>query len=433
MAEYSKRQSLRYDNFPFEKLRIGSRTKGCASSAYGDVHLSTFIENNNNLEDYEIIFPEMKSPSIAYYIDKDGNNLMNPSFYLHPIVHARWGEKDKDGNDIRTQSGKALDEFNIKFVNALNTQLSKLSPSDKAFIMGSKFVDATKHSEFIEPISKFSKYPDSHPTMARLENKEKSPSMAMSLWAQDITKRTEKADNKSTNKKKYANLGKTNDLKPNVANNDQNFMVPNTNTIIYTKIYNVIKPKNGNISDEQRKNKIIDYNLVKKFIHNTQGHPNASESMADLIIQPTVLGPSIRFLPAKSNEGNIQFRINDLKIGGYNSRTRSTGLTDDVVQVIDKNMELAKAELGFEDCDDEEDYQESLKKKEDNELIERKALLARLDIEIAKKRQREDNNNGFNSGDDSNESQYKKQKNDDYDQDYEYGIDNYVNSDDNVY
>src|SRR5277367_5788991 len=249
----SKRMQYTIDNFPFELLRVGNKEKNSKKSDFGSIHQFSKIETSkNNLEDYEIVLPLLSSNLISYYIDPHGNNVMNPSFYVHLVLHPNWSEIDPKTNFLSKKesgSGRRLEIFWDKYIAAWNRECLKLDDNDRCWMMGIQYENVNDKTVFISSICKHPKYPKKHINEGRL-NYDKSKTLSIALWTQDVTKRDPNADKK----KKYNNFNPSKSFYPlqqntqNSSSNDistsmlaptnDDFGVPGTNSVIYTKLYN---------------------------------------------------------------------------------------------------------------------------------------------------------------------------------------------------
>lgn len=337
-------------NFPFDKLRI-IPAKQLKESAFGDIHQPTKLEIIPGvLEDYEIEFPIMKSTSIIYWIDAKENNIMNPSLYVHPDVFSKWPEKNKTGLEI--------DKFLKDFKRCYANQLNKFTKDEKEHIMGEELANREEDTfKSIKDIANPQKFPKDHKISPNKIDDSKSTSFPVSIWTEDIVKREER-------RKKSP---QSNKFKKQYENDD--FMIPNTNTAIYTDFYNMVK-KN---SYDAIKNKVKDYDIIRKYIYSSQPRRNTNSSMCDLMIKIVVLNPFGLWKPKDNLKGVIQLKSCELHITGCNERKYNNSLSYEKISSINMEHQLLSEEYGFVQESDDEDEEEdklmksSIKRKRDGD------------------------------------------------------------------
>ncbi len=168
-----------YD-FPYDRLRVGTiKEKTARISDYKDAHQFTFVEEDGVLRQYTIDFYNpMHSSSISYYIDKDGNNIMNPGLYFNPDVHHQWSKLNDQGEPTRTKEGDAIENHLAKFKAAIERECRKLSDTERGQICGPKFMKLTEHTELIADIATHPLYAKNHPTKPGLPDETKSACQA---------------------------------------------------------------------------------------------------------------------------------------------------------------------------------------------------------------------------------------------------------------
>lgn len=401
------------DNFPFDKLRVGSmKEKTARISDYKDVHQSTFIEEDGAMRNYTIEFPELVSTSISYYIEKDGKNLLYPGLYLNPELHHLWSTKDKQGNPTKSPNGLKIEKFFEDFVIALQRELRLLNETERGQIMGSRFMKLNEHTELIADIAKHPLYDKKHQTKAGLPNETKSKTIPMVLWTQDETKK--KQNNNTNDKKKYANVFSSLNNNAQVDTSGEQAVkklkvhegsmvaryrqqqqqqqeqsakegsdvlkVPDTNLQIYTKIFDLTpeymrilkkikasnnKRKRSDLDDENEEvmEKLTDYRDVRRFIYSAQGHPNGTSNRAEMLSIPTVLGPSLHWEPQANGGGvpaTIRFTIDELIVLRCTEKRFQQGLSVDRFKALQAKSEMYDKTYGFEkvESDEEEQYEQ---------------------------------------------------------------------------
>src|ERR1700761_2233072 len=360
----SKRLTFTIENFPFDKLRVGNKKERSKKSDFNTVHQYTHVELTDNVfSEYQIDMPVMQSKSITYWIDAKGNNLRNPSFYVHPILHPLWSTLNEKGEVSKKTSttGLAIEAFWEKWREAVKRECLKLSEDDRIWMMGPNYENVTKDTIFIEPIALHPKYPEKHAKAGRRDT-DKSKGILMSLWKMNPSKKT------TESKKKYSKLASTmsqqlQQQKPQ--ENDGLIMVPDTDIGIISSIYDCIKKKNNSKNDD-RGEKAKTYYEIYKFIYNSEGHPNATSSNGDMRIKVSVLGPSINWA-INNTPGTAMHTINDMKITRFASSKNSQSISAEKIQEIDKEDEKADSEYGVlvnendnDDDSNDKDYNNSI-------------------------------------------------------------------------
>lgn len=372
----SKRTCYKIKDFPFDKLRVGgANKKGATLSEFNTVHQSTFIETTpGNLEEYAIEWPAMKSGAISYYIDPKQANIMNPSLYIHPILHPKWADLNEHGEVSHTTNEKGLqvEEFIAKYTAAINRECLKIPENDRIWMMGDCPLAETpdEKSVFIEPIANHPKYMATHPKAGR-RDVDKPKTIDMALWTQDKTKRKEgdkkKKFSKMNNNASYGGASFTasksarteaNDapVTDPVAEDDGDFMIPGTNTIIYTAVYDLTDEKKANTKNKQGEARFGEqakqYGEIKKYIYNPNGHPNASDKNSDIMSSFKTLGPSINWA-RNGKAGTCKWKVNELRVILFKERSRERILSGAELAELTDEARSAKADCGFDDDDNE--------------------------------------------------------------------------------
>ncbi len=366
-------------NFPFDKLRVGGAgKKDVHRSDFGTAHQKIKIETSpGNLEDFLIELPEIKSNAISYYIDPKGNNLNNPSFYLHPILHPLWATPNEKGeiSHKTTADGIATEEFFEKFAAAFNRECLKIPEDDRIWMMGegSLAEKADENTEFLAPIALHPKFPDNHPRVGR-RDLDKSKTLDLALWTQDTTKRTE-----VDKKKKYSNVksskynGPSFTAQNSVANattpeekKNDDFLVPDTNTIIFTGIYDLTSANKKKVGAAKAGEQIKDYDRVKKFIYNAQGHPNANDVNCDMTIIPTLLAPMVTW-DINGKPGALKLKASKIKINYYKQKDFNRAIPTNELAAIAASSKRKRAELGLSEESSEDDQNKEEKEEDEKE------------------------------------------------------------------
>lgn len=396
------RLSFTLDNFPFDRLRVGTMANRTAKkSDYGTVHQQTFVEENGENMNYEIEIPEFHSSSISYWLDKDGKNLLNPDFYLNPELHHEYSKLDEKGDPKKSPNGLAYETFELKFKAALGREIRKLSDTERGQIMGASFMQLGKDTQLIFDIA-------THPKNDKeLPDKTKSKTIPMALWTQDETKRN--LNNTQNNKRKYAHLKPSssmlnnttttstttiNDNKgsaqagkklklPNgsivtrIANEqkqqqeqqqqqqqgDDLIRVPDTNTVIYTPCYDMTtntmqsgRYTKKQISGEEPLPKCTKYEEIKPFVASSLGHFNGSGVRSDLLVMTKVLGPSLLWKPSDGGiPAKIRFTISEIVFVECSSTRNKRGLNVERMRAIQSRREELEKTYGFGNDDNNND------------------------------------------------------------------------------
>jgi hypothetical protein len=315
------------DNFPFDLLRVGGNDeKGYKPNDFGSAHQLTFVEVEPGIyKEYNIRRPPMLAPSITYWVNKKGDPK-KPNLYHHLPLYPKWGEKNSKGEVSRTtnKTGDKMMEFTVKFKNAIIRELKKLPDNDRRTIMGYKVANST---EWIDDIAQHPLYEEGH-KYANQPNTDKSPSIATAIWLQDTSK-NEKDDKKSGGKKKKSN--------------SDVLKIPDTQTIIFAKFFWSPNP----IPTEEEKEPLMEYSKIKRFIYNSENHPNASHVIADTVSSGQFLTPCILWKPKEGHIGKVQFKQSEIVFTVCNPRSYSRALTDERIQEINDERASALEEFGI--------------------------------------------------------------------------------------
>lgn len=367
----SKRVNFNIYNFPFDNLRINGKN-GLSRSDFNTIHQATKIETSPGvLEEYSITLPEMQSDAISYYIDASLRNIMNPTLYIHPIIHPKWSTLNDNGEHTRDEEGDKIDEFFRKWEEAFRREWSKLSKDDRIWFAGIKMGVAPTET-VLEQAIQHPKFPKTHQKVGQ-RDEDKPASLSMALWSQDIKKRKKENDSK----KKFSYLKKApktdansspgkntiNSVAPN-ENADDVLMIPDTDEIVYCAVRDVTKANKRKIGTEKAGEKIKTYEPMKKFIYNANDHPNASNTNCQLLVIPTILGPSVLWSPDKNQEGNIKLKVCDLNITFYKPISHNKAIPVDEINNMAKGTEEKMSRFGLTADDSEDEAGEDTKEEE---------------------------------------------------------------------
>ena len=349
-------------DFPFDALRITPK-KDCIKSAdFGVVHQPVKVEVEGELVDFRLKWPLLLSDAASYYIPA-GNSGQEPRLYLHPLVHPKWETTKIDADGVTTHTtsptGLALEEFEAKFLEALNRECAKLSDSDRMWIMGANFQRSKKTDDtFVENFIKHPNYPKKHPK-ADTPNEDKSKTFAMSLWTQDVTKRAQTDKNKKKfPSKTTADDDNNPDSPTKTPTGAAELMIPGTNTVIYTSIYDMSKSKKRRASatgEVESGQKLTKYQDVKKFFYSASGEENASSTNSELLSEFTTLGPSICWKPAANVIATIGWKTSEMIVMSHKPRSYTNAISPEKTEELKKRTALAYEEYGIKADDDEED------------------------------------------------------------------------------
>lgn len=325
----AKRNVYYFMDFPFDDLVLQDGLEKITKSSYGDFHVNTKIKNGYNLEDYSIDFgtDQLKTPSITYYIAKDGDPL-KPSFYMNPILHPRWGDKDNNGCVLQTKTlyGSLITDFLTKFSNKIQSLLNLLAKQLKTFLLGIKKSSQTEG--IISSIINFPKYPDTCGLDAGSPDESQSPGFTIKLWIGDTTNQTKEYNKKTTTDK---------------------VIPPQSKTIIFTSFYDFTK------KSKTENKQITDYSYIWPYIYSAKGHLNACPQRKDLLISFSLLAPIIHIKHTKDDVSvSIQLTAEAIKINSATMIRRNRELSDDIIKELKRKTEEAKKEYGIEDDDDDD-------------------------------------------------------------------------------
>ena len=353
----AKRLNFTMDNFPFKDLCIAQRNE-LSLSTFDTIHQTTKVRTaNGQSEEYSITFPEgMKSDAISYYIDAAQRNLMNPTLYLHPTVYPLWTTLDSEGNNTRDEDGMKVEEFFKQWTLAFYREWIKLSEDDRQWIAGDRQGLASA-TDLLEPMVQHPKFPKTHPKSGKRDT-EKPPTLAMAIWSGDVTKRKQENDKK----KKFAYLKKNadeNEVKPST-----DFMIPDTNEIIYCDIRDVSRQNIKRVGKEKASERIHDYGKIKHMTYNKDGHPNASDTNCELLNDLTILGPSLLWTPSKNQPGVAKLKVSKLTNTYWKPMSHSAGMSADQLNTIEEKAAKKKALFGLADEDSEDDSSDGDEKTE---------------------------------------------------------------------
>lgn len=324
MAE--KKPCYTIENFPFDLLRVGANDeKGYITNKFGSAHQMIYVEIEPGIyKEFEIERPPMPSNSFNYWYEGE-SNAKKPNFYLHMILHPKWGDRDKSGEVSKTTgaTGLKVAAFLDNFENALKRELRKMKDDDLEVMMG---YDRAHDNKWIEPIAQHPKHEKGH-KRANLPNTDKSPSWKTALWIQD---RTKKAENAGKNQKNQ---------KPKKGNSGV-IQVPDTNIDIFTKFYDTSVNKNN-------KEPAGDYQDIKKLIYKPDAHPNSAPTICDMLSSGKLLTPSILWKPGDNAIGKVQFKILEHVTMVCNPRSYSRELSDEKATEIENAKARAMEEFGM--------------------------------------------------------------------------------------
>jgi hypothetical protein len=401
----AERLSFTINNFPFDKLRLGTlKEKTAKISDFKDCHQETFVEHEGKLRSYKIDFPHMKSASGSYFLEPLGKNMLTPKLYINPLLHHQWSTLDSDGkfSKKKSKSGEEIETFLQKYADAIKAQAMLMNEDERMNIMGPRFEIIDKDTVIMAPLAKHPKHDKTHPTKPNRPNEDQSKTLDMQFWCQDETKRNNNSAN-NANKRKYANVHSsivhgdggivnTNDTpsqhagkklaipsnsiinkpnsavvtKLNTAIEDEILRIPDTNMLIYTRVYDMTNKKanrnslisgGGKGKKEDPPEPIKDYRELIPFIYNSGSHPNASTVRVDMLILVTILGPTIHWIPStnEGSPGTIRFTICDLIILESSRKQYSKGLNEERYKKIQQEREELKKTFGFEDEDEDDE------------------------------------------------------------------------------
>lgn len=334
------------DNFPFDKLRLGTGDSGTHASTFGTVHQKTYIEIEKGIfEDYEIDFDPIMSPSVSYYIPESGGDDRDPKFYLHPQLFPQWGDKDPETGAISKKKnpiGIKYEEFSKKFQETLNALVPNLQKHEINQIIGASVLTTFKDS-YIDDIVKHPLYDAKDKLRGNTANEDKSKTFSLSLWTKNVAKNPDNRNSKKSNNKR------TNDGEKKIddSDGDGSMKVPNTDVVIFTSFY-----LNNNKSAEKA------YANVRKYFYSSKNYENANTDQYDTIIVPRILAPSILWKPKDGKRGVVQFTASRIVIKGQKKRNFSRELDEETVKKNNEKAEDAMAMFGFVNKEDEEEEEE---------------------------------------------------------------------------
>jgi hypothetical protein len=343
------------DTFPFAKLRLGryGNEKECTFSDFGPVHQKTYVETSPGVwEEYEIQFDNLQGMSLSYWLDPNGNNAKNPFLYWHPILYPKWSQKDPATGLVsktKTPTGEKVEQFLVKFREALKAECERMTPLHRALVMGDERAEMAP-DKFIEPIAQFNKFEKTHKTKPGQFNYDKSPGFAMTVWSQDKTKRR---DNGKGGGNDSDNGGKR----------DKTMCIPDTNALVYTTFFLAPPPpspttgtggakhkktkKQLRLEQEAKKKPITDYQLLKPFIYRPEGHPNTSSVNRTVVAETRVLGPSVLWKPKEGPAGKVQFKVAEMVFAGWQDSSFSKEMSDERLEKQESKARAALDEFGF--------------------------------------------------------------------------------------
>lgn len=337
--------------FPFDKLRLDEK-KDVNFSKFKTAHQGMKIETSPGVrEDFYLSFPAMKSHSITYYIDANNNNILKPSLYAHFELHPEW---NVDNHKV-SPTGRFVEEFWEKLRAAVNRECLKMSEDDRITMMGECKMSTAPDAdtEFTVPVANHPEYPPKHPKAGR-RDPNRTKVIDMAIWTGDLTK--PKADDK---KKKFSNVKSSvvPDARATKAQEEQELVIPDTNTILYANIYLLTDEHRKRVGAAKAAEPVKDYSLVRPIIFNAGGHPNANNINADLASEYTILSPSITWGMDK-NPGNIKNKIRELRVYRVKERSFNRALTANEIASAKEKVKKNMAELGMSDDDDENGEQD---------------------------------------------------------------------------
>lgn len=354
----SKRTYFPIKTFPHEKLRVGGTNKnGATLSDFNTVAQTTKMESSpGNLEEYGIEWPEMKAESITYYIDPLGKNLMDPSLYIHPILHPRWSDVDDKSEVTHTisKTGTEVEEFANHFVKSLNRECLKIPENDRIWMMGDSPLAETpdEKTNFIEPIFNHPKYGANHPKAGR-RDLDRSKTIDMAIWSKDKTKKKD-----GDKKKKYSNFKSSrteNNASPSKTEEshqrDDELMIPDTNTQLFIAFYDLTdqnKNRKRKAGEPRFGEHAVTYEEFRRFIYNANAHPNASNTKCDMMVRMKTLGPSINW-KRNGTPGIAKFKVSEIRVTAFKVKSHSRALTPSELATQAEETRLRKAEFGMED------------------------------------------------------------------------------------
>lgn len=362
-------------NFPFDLLRVGGAGKKNAKrSEFGTAHQETFIETSpGNLQEYIIQFEELLSNAMSYWLNPNGKAMKDPSVYLHLTVHPKWSTLNEAGEISHTTSptGVEIEEFWAKFTVAFNRECHKIPEDDRVWLMGDGPMAETpdEKTTFLAPVLNHPKFGEGHPKVGR-RDLDKPKTMSMALWVQNITKRGE-----VDKKKKYSNLKSSSSVNATEVKNDD-LMIPDTDIVIFTGIYDLTTANKRKIGVAKAGDQIKDYEQIKKFIYNANGHPNASPNNSDMIVKTSVLGPSVNW-DINGKPGELKMKAKEIKVTSHKEKKFNRAIPVSEITAMEAETKRKRAEFGLSDESDDEDGTQ----KQDQEEVKEKEPLFKSEFE----------------------------------------------------
>lgn len=294
---------VHYSKFPFDELRLDPIINNGMSlkiSDYGDIHLKTFLFNADSqiYSNYTILYDRMLAPSITYMgVDKNGKPIMNPQFYMHPILHPKYTEKDDNDciKKLESVTGKKMEAFFDKIVLRIEELINECNPKIKVLILGSR--NANKKNGFIKEIYDFPEDKNKNP------NTNLSKVFATRLWTFDPSKDPTREQ-----------TGRPSD----------SIAIPGKNYHLLPKIYDLTQ----NLNNKSPLTKYDQLLNPTPFIYGKKSDPNSSfkRHLLDVIIE--VMGFTLHGKPGDEKRYDLQQTIKSLKI----CRAREIHVNNDLTE-----------------------------------------------------------------------------------------------------
>jgi len=327
MSKDAKIEYLLKD-FPFDKLRVGRVGMGYT---LGDTynHLYTYVETApGQLEQFVLVFPGLKMPSITYYVDPKADPR-KPSFYGHPCLHPAWAEKDPKTGAPRhatSANGLVVERFSEQFDAAVARELAKMSLVDAARLMGVK--QGQKPGASLAPTVAHGKFPKDHKTKPGFDDPDSSKTFKFALWTQE----KDRADANPNRKRKSEAAD---------APSDEYQMPADLNLYMYTAWHE-------KLGEGAPKRKHMDYTRdTRRYMYSAKGHRNASSQLGDMIAYTKMLAPSVVYKPGENAEGRLQYKAKEIFITRFEPRSRSDSISDERVAELEADTSALAEEFGF--------------------------------------------------------------------------------------
>lgn len=328
----SNRPRFTLDKFPMERMRLGNAAKGFfENKTYKTTHLLTFVipadGDETTLLDYELEEPPMKGNSILYYLAEDSEK---PTLYMSQDIHPTFSQPDANGKVSRATTAKS--RFVEDFWRRWHARCIELLKERAATKEGRNFLIRVMGMAVLEnlltclglPFAK-RKYGDKHRLRGQF-NEDASVRLKYTIWSQEVSKM------KPETREKHDQA---------VKDGKKMLMIPGTDIVIYTGIYEMIK------GVRESKDPLVDYEKLRRYISCLKPHPNASRDSGDLFSKLVIGAPCLVFNPSKDYKGTVSIEAKQIGILGFNVRVFNGAMNDAQYQAQQQEGEDAMAEAGF--------------------------------------------------------------------------------------